>query len=137
MATATIAKQNFENHKNNRNNTNHDISRQEIQAAIAKAVELRALHAALMQGNSPANVRFPSPSPASRHGSQFSAKDYPVFTPVSINFLNLLLHFALFTVFHGIMYWVFSLVLKLGKFLKFQQFTFAACNDDLYSSVIP
>ncbi|KAF5447843.1 hypothetical protein F2P56_033363 [Juglans regia] len=81
MATATFASQNFENHKNNRNNTNHDISRQEIQAAIAKAVELRALHAALMQGNSPANVRFPSPSPASRHGPQFSAKDYPVFTP--------------------------------------------------------
>uniref|UniRef100_A0A0A0KZA9 GIL1/IRKI C-terminal domain-containing protein n=1 Tax=Cucumis sativus TaxID=3659 RepID=A0A0A0KZA9_CUCSA len=54
-----------------------DVSRQEIQAAIAKAVELRALHAALMQGSSPSNLRFPSPSPV----SQFSAQDYPVFTP--------------------------------------------------------
>uniref|UniRef100_A0A9I9D8J6 GIL1/IRKI C-terminal domain-containing protein n=1 Tax=Cucumis melo TaxID=3656 RepID=A0A9I9D8J6_CUCME len=54
-----------------------DVSRQEIQAAIAKAVELRALHAALMQGSSPSNLRFPSASPI----SQFSAQDYPVFTP--------------------------------------------------------
>lgn len=56
-----------------------DVSRQEIQAAIAKAVELRALHAALMQGSSPSDLRFPSASPL----SQFSAQDYPVFTPVS------------------------------------------------------
>lgn len=59
-----------------------DVSRQEIQAAIAKAVELRALHAALMQGTTPSNLRFPSsPSPLSHPASQFSAQDYPVFTP--------------------------------------------------------
>ncbi|XP_052175697.1 IRK-interacting protein [Diospyros lotus] len=57
------------------------ISRREIQAAIAKAVELRALHAALIQGNSPANLQFHSASPAPHHFSQFSAQDYPVFTP--------------------------------------------------------
>lgn len=62
---------------------NNELNRQEIQTAIAKAVELRALHAALTQGNSPspspgpAKARFPSPSPV----SQFSAQDYPVFTP--------------------------------------------------------
>lgn len=61
--------------------SNNEINRQEIQAAIAKAVELRALHAALMQGNSPANPRFLSSSPVSRPPSQFSAHDYPVFTP--------------------------------------------------------
>uniref|UniRef100_A0A2N9H943 IRK-interacting protein n=1 Tax=Fagus sylvatica TaxID=28930 RepID=A0A2N9H943_FAGSY len=77
MAAATTASQVFDNHNNNSNNTNREISRQDIQAAIAKAVELRTLHAALMQGNSPSNLRFPSPSPA----SQFSARDYPVFTP--------------------------------------------------------
>ncbi|CAL5200095.1 unnamed protein product [Lathyrus oleraceus] len=65
------------------NNGSTDLNRQEIQTAIAKAVELRALHAALTQGNSPSpspashNARFPSPSPV----SQFSAQDYPVFTP--------------------------------------------------------
>jgi hypothetical protein len=85
MAAATTASQVFDNHNNNSNNTNREISRQDIQAAIAKAVELRTLHAALMQGNSPSNLRFPSPSPA----SQFSARDYPVFTPVSMNFLLL------------------------------------------------
>ncbi|KAK7312419.1 hypothetical protein VNO77_36262 [Canavalia gladiata] len=67
--------------KDNSKNGNPEITRQEIQAAIAKAVELRALHAALMRGNSPANARFPSPSPASRPVSHFSAQDYPVFTP--------------------------------------------------------
>lgn len=67
------------------NNGSTDLNRQEIQTAIAKAVELRALHAALTQGNSPTshNARFPSPSPV----SQLSAQDYPVFTPVS-NFLS-------------------------------------------------
>ncbi|KAH6835332.1 DNA double-strand break repair RAD50 ATPase [Perilla frutescens var. hirtella] len=62
----------------------NEISREDIQTAIAKAVELRTLHAALMQQGSysPAasasasasNLRFPSASPLSRH-------DYPVFTP--------------------------------------------------------
>ncbi|XP_057776758.1 IRK-interacting protein-like [Salvia miltiorrhiza] len=46
-----------------------------VKAAMAKAVELRALHAALMQ--SP----IPSASPISRHASHLSAQDYPVFTP--------------------------------------------------------
>lgn len=64
-------------------NGGNEVSRQEIQAAIAKAVELRALHAALMQGSSPSNLRFPSASPVSHAASQFSAQDYPVFTPVS------------------------------------------------------
>ncbi|XP_042512382.1 IRK-interacting protein isoform X2 [Macadamia integrifolia] len=62
---------------------NNEVSRQEIQSAIAKAVELRALHAALMQGSSPANIRLPgcvSPN-ISRPSCQFSAEDYPVFTP--------------------------------------------------------
>lgn len=72
-----------------------EVSREEIQAAIAKAVELRALHAALMQSNnSPSSaaagphLRFPSASPVSHHllPSHFSAQDYPVFTPVSILF---------------------------------------------------
>ncbi|KAL4591434.1 hypothetical protein LXL04_004399 [Taraxacum kok-saghyz] len=60
---------------------NSEVSKQEIQAAIAKAVELRALHAALLQSNSPAHLRLPSASPVSRHASQLSAQDYPVFTP--------------------------------------------------------
>lgn len=94
MAAATTVSQIFENQNSNGNNTNHEIRRQEIQAAISKAVELRALHAALMQGNSPANLRFPSSSPASQTASQFSAQDYPVFTPVSINFLNVLHKFC-------------------------------------------
>ncbi|KAH6820997.1 DNA double-strand break repair RAD50 ATPase [Perilla frutescens var. hirtella] len=51
------------------------ISREDIETAMAKAVELRALHASLMQG------KFPSSSPLSRHASYFSAQDYPVFTP--------------------------------------------------------
>ncbi|XP_074321351.1 IRK-interacting protein-like [Silene latifolia] len=68
-------------------NINEDgvtINRQEIQAAIAKAVELRALHAALMQENNTAQLKFPSSAsspPLPRPVSQFSAHDYPVFTP--------------------------------------------------------
>lgn len=62
------------------------ISRREIQEVIAKAVELRALHAALMQGNNqnhnPSPVKFLSASPPlSRPSSHVSAHDYPVFTP--------------------------------------------------------
>ncbi|XWS52475.1 hypothetical protein CRYUN_Cryun11dG0073700 [Craigia yunnanensis] len=83
MATAATASQIFQSHhSDNNNNSNNEVSRQEIQAAIAKAVELRALHAALMQGNSPSNLRYTSSaSPVSRPVSQFSAQDYPVFTP--------------------------------------------------------
>lgn len=74
---------------------NRDVSKQEIQAAIAKAVELRALHAALLQSNSPAHLRLPSASPVSRHVSQLSAQDYPVFTPVRFSdFLYLFYHFS-------------------------------------------
>ncbi|XP_057473118.1 IRK-interacting protein-like [Actinidia eriantha] len=68
----------------NSDTKNGNITRQEIKAAIAKAVELRALHSALIQGNSnshsPANLRYPSPSSVSQT-SHFSAHDYPVFTP--------------------------------------------------------
>lgn len=64
---------------------NHEISKQEVQTAIAKAVELRAIHAALLHGNSPANLKLPSSASPSilRTSDQFSAQDYPVFTPVS------------------------------------------------------
>ncbi|VFQ79431.1 unnamed protein product [Cuscuta campestris] len=62
-------------------NGSSKLGREEIQDAIAKAAELRALHAALVQsGGSPASLRFstassPHPLP------HFSAQDYPVFTP--------------------------------------------------------
>ncbi|KAF2317720.1 hypothetical protein GH714_039663 [Hevea brasiliensis] len=65
MAAATTDTQIFQNLENNNENSNNDVRRQEIQAAIAKAVELRALHAALMHGNSPANRKFRSSSPVS------------------------------------------------------------------------
>ncbi|KAK6164218.1 hypothetical protein DH2020_001082 [Rehmannia glutinosa] len=76
----------YEEHSDNRNSENgngNEISRKDIQSAIAKAVELRALHAALMQGNrnSPANISLPSASPVSRHAPNLSAQDYPIFTP--------------------------------------------------------
>lgn len=66
------------------------VQRQELQAAIAKAVELRALHAALLQGSSASSpiIRLPQPgaSPSlSRVPNQFTAEDYPVFTPVSVS----------------------------------------------------
>ncbi|KAE9593290.1 hypothetical protein Lal_00029332 [Lupinus albus] len=77
--TTTSSAQAFKD-KNN-NNGKHEITRQEIQSAIAKAVELRALHDALMRGNSPANARFTTPSPVPPSVSHFSANDYPVFTP--------------------------------------------------------
>ncbi|XP_047955891.1 IRK-interacting protein-like [Salvia hispanica] len=54
------------------NGENGVVSRRDIEAAMAKAVELRALHASLLQGKS---------SPLSRHATHFSAQDYPVFTP--------------------------------------------------------
>ncbi|KAG8389045.1 hypothetical protein BUALT_Bualt02G0188500 [Buddleja alternifolia] len=71
----------YSDFENGENGIANEISRQNIQAAIAKAVELRALHASLMQGNSPSNPRFQTASPVSRHAPQFSAQDYPVFTP--------------------------------------------------------
>ncbi|PKA51064.1 hypothetical protein AXF42_Ash010504 [Apostasia shenzhenica] len=62
------------------------VQRQEIEAAIAKAVELRAVHAALLQGSnsSPSTIRLPAgASPVLSRFHQFSsaAGDYPVFTP--------------------------------------------------------
>ncbi|KAF0900836.1 hypothetical protein E2562_035472 [Oryza meyeriana var. granulata] len=76
-------------------------TRQDIQAAIAKATELRALHAALLQGGasnaggyvayggaggascSPsALIRLP-PGPSPALSKAAVAEDYPVFTPVS------------------------------------------------------
>ncbi|KAM7502614.1 hypothetical protein LguiB_001518 [Lonicera macranthoides] len=93
MATATATRifQTQNNINNNNNGEDSDMnilnnkSREEIQSAIAKAVELRALHAALLQGNnSPATASVRSPSCASPfplHNSHLSAHDYPVFTP--------------------------------------------------------
>lgn len=65
-------------------------SRQDVQAAIAKAVELRQLHAALIQRGAP-NARAASRSPAvirlpplaSPARSRAADEEYPVFTPVS------------------------------------------------------
>ena len=85
MAAAAPSSQIF----HDRENGNSEISRQEIQSAISKAVELRALHAALLQGSSPSNPRLPSPAHPSRSASLYSAQDYPVFTPVSIYFFSL------------------------------------------------
>ncbi|KAL2540913.1 hypothetical protein Adt_01891 [Abeliophyllum distichum] len=64
--------------QDHKNSGNEVISRQDIQDAIAKTLELRALHAALMQGNSPAKLRLPAVSPVVPH---LTAQDYPVFTP--------------------------------------------------------
>ncbi|CAK9155035.1 unnamed protein product [Ilex paraguariensis] len=73
----TSTPQIIQNH--NTTNVSNEVNRKEIQAAIAKALELRALHAAVMQGSSPANLRCPTVSPTSHPA--FSAPDYPVFTP--------------------------------------------------------
>ncbi|GJM98425.1 hypothetical protein PR202_ga15439 [Eleusine coracana subsp. coracana] len=64
-------------------------SRQDLHAAIAKAVELRQLHAALLQRGtpnahacaSPAVIRLP-PTAASPARSRTADEGYPVFTPV-------------------------------------------------------
>jgi hypothetical protein len=76
-------------------------TREEIQAAIAKATELRALHAALLQGGanagayaayagagaagswSPAVIRVPPAASPALPRVAAVAEDYPVFTPVS------------------------------------------------------
>lgn len=86
MAASNNSKQVFKDN----NNGNLETTRSEIKAAIAKAVELRALHAALIRGNSSANAKFKSPSPVSRSVSQFSAHDYPVFTPVRFFFASIM-----------------------------------------------
>ncbi|KAM0942934.1 putative IRK-interacting protein [Dioscorea sansibarensis] len=63
----------------------HKISRQEVQAAAAKNMELRALHAALFQAGSTSSPSLQSlpatTAAASRASNHFSAEDYPVFTP--------------------------------------------------------
>ncbi|CAI9106612.1 OLC1v1005808C1 [Oldenlandia corymbosa var. corymbosa] len=80
MAATSTTIQDF-----NKNFGNEVMNRQEIQAALAKAVELRALHATLMQqGSSPASAhhnKLSSASPVSHNVSHLSAQDYPVFTP--------------------------------------------------------
>lgn len=67
----------------------HGIRRQDIQAAMVKAAELRALHAALLQGGSGGS---PTVAMLAAGGSQSVPhaatqlsvqEDYPVFTPVS------------------------------------------------------
>ncbi|CAN6218156.1 unnamed protein product [Urochloa humidicola] len=67
-------------------------SRPDVQAAIAKAVELRQLHAALLQRGAPNNARAPAgatrspavirlPPVASPARSKTADEEYPVFTP--------------------------------------------------------
>lgn len=56
--------------------------RGEVESALAKAVELRTLHAAATKPNS---HRYPPPlSPVSASVSQGRQEDYPIFTPVSL-----------------------------------------------------
>lgn len=91
MATNTTVEI-LETQNRNYNTNPKEINREDVQIAIAKAKELRALHSALVQGNySPANLRFlPSgSSPVPHQLSQFSAHDYPVFTPVSSSLIYL------------------------------------------------
>ncbi|XP_020582327.1 IRK-interacting protein-like isoform X2 [Phalaenopsis equestris] len=59
------------------------MQRKEVQVAMAKAVELRAIHAALLQGSgsSPAAMRVPAGSSPLSRLSNNAADDYPVFTP--------------------------------------------------------
>lgn len=131
MATTAATAQAFQDHhhhrNSNNNNGNPEFSRHEIQTAIAKAVELRALHAALTQGSSPGpgpspgrNARFPSPSPASRSASQFSAQDYPVFTPVSTHRTFSLDFFGVPIVFYFLAKLGFDFSYKKENFLGLQ-----------------
>ncbi|VFQ79440.1 unnamed protein product [Cuscuta campestris] len=58
-------------------NGSSKLGREEIEDAIAKAAELRALHAALVQGDgSPASLKFSTAS-SPHHLPHFSAQDYP------------------------------------------------------------
>lgn len=67
----------------------HGIRRQDLQAAILKTAELRALHAALFRGGSggsPAVAMLAAGgSPLVPHGAAKLSvqEDYPVFAPVS------------------------------------------------------
>ncbi|CAN4123841.1 unnamed protein product [Withania somnifera] len=76
-----ILQESDDDEDNNMNKYNGEISSQEVQVAIAKAIERRAIHASLLQGinNSPANlIKFP---PSSSPANLFSGQDYPIFTP--------------------------------------------------------
>ncbi|KAM7278994.1 hypothetical protein ACFE04_006128 [Oxalis oulophora] len=81
--TTTSSKQScFQDQDQDKN----EINKEKIQVAIAKAVELRALHAALTKGTlispAPSNFTFQSSSPPFSHTApHFSSQDYPVFTP--------------------------------------------------------
>lgn len=96
MASATSSTQKIQEYDedeevtskgNYNNNDGGVVSRQDIKAAIAKAIELRALHAALLQqqqqqGTSPVKKLASSASPTvSLHSHHLSAQDYPIFTP--------------------------------------------------------
>lgn len=90
MAAASTITTSTNYNEENSHNYRNEASRQEIQAAIAKAgVEIRALHTALLQGGGGGSNSSPSSnnnkllsSPMSRlHQPQLSAQDYPVFTP--------------------------------------------------------
>ena len=77
----------------------HETQREDFQAAIAKAVELRSLHAALLKRSNLGGSAVLGPpvgaSPSlSRHSNPLSAaEDYPVFTPVrTLDALRLLPH---------------------------------------------
>ncbi|KAG6469248.1 IRK-interacting protein-like [Zingiber officinale] len=65
----------------------HGIRRQDIQAAMLKAAELRALHAALLQGGSGGSPTVAMLAASSSHSVPHAAtqlsvqEDYPVFTP--------------------------------------------------------
>ncbi|RRT76085.1 hypothetical protein B296_00004868 [Ensete ventricosum] len=77
----------------------HGTRSEDFQAAIAKAVELRSLHAALLKRSNLGGSAVLGPpvgaSPSrSRHSNPLSAaEDYPVFTPVrTLDALRILPH---------------------------------------------
>lgn len=71
------------------------IDREELhlQASIAKAVELRALHASLTNGTHTNPSILRNPPGASPCFSKISVEDYPVFTPVSSLSLSFFFYF--------------------------------------------
>ncbi|ONK63910.1 uncharacterized protein A4U43_C07F20180 [Asparagus officinalis] len=65
----------------------HGIQRQDLKVALAKAMELRALHAALVQGSNSSPTALPRIQPGaspslSISSHQLSVEDYAVFTLV-------------------------------------------------------
>ncbi|KAK4339105.1 hypothetical protein RND71_040567 [Anisodus tanguticus] len=84
MAEKQIFQENDEEVRSKNKYIDGVISRQEVQAAIAKAVELRPIHASLLQGinnNSPSTNLIKFPNSSSSPANLFSAQDYPIFTP--------------------------------------------------------